>query len=299
MKLYLEDNSAIGGSNLLSALYRTDLVPVPVSLELTVKADDHLSEMLAVGKTLTTTQDTVLEIVKSQVINTQSVKDGKRLSALYVIAVLSGCAPLLSVASRATSLIDTSFNEVYRALGAKLRIKDDIKLNRFICLKGQLPTARIADALQKEAAVACFRDNRVSVMRLNDLLNQDAVVYDKSTVQFIDHPTAIHHSNTNYMSIDDDGTNIIGTAQAERSIDYYPRADARELQNLRRILVTKATITRQLDDKLNAGNAILVDEQKYIVLTSAHRFDTGALGGAAVTATRAWLAQISESGGLS
>lgn len=299
MKLYLDDSSAISGSNLISAIYRTDLVPVPVSLELVVKADDHLSEALAVGKIITTAQDTPLEVIKSQVINTQSIKDGKRISALHIIAVLAGCAPLLGVASRATSLTDTSFNEVYRALGAKLRIKDDIKLNSFICLKGHLPTTRIAAALQKESAVVKFKDNRVSITRINEMFAGDAVPYDKSAVQFIDDPNAVRHSNTNYLSIDDDGSQIIGNVQSERSVNYWPRVDARELQNLRRILVTKATITRQLDDHLNAGNLILVDEKKYVVLTGVHRYDSGAMGGAAVTATRAWLAQISESGGFS
>ena len=293
MNIQLKDGTQIG-NDLISAIYRTDLVPVPVTLELVVKADDRLHELLLVDKTLTTPKGVSLTIVKSQVINEQSIKAGKRIAALHVIAVLSGCEPLLGVTKKAISLENTSFNEVYRALGAKVRIKRDIKLASFICLKGQMPTVAIAKALQKESAVIFHSEQGLSIIRLNELMIGDATLFDKSAVQWIDHPNAIRHGNINYLSIDDNGSEILGTARAERSIEYYPRADNRELQNLRRILITKATITRQLDDRLDAGKLITVDDKTLVSLTTAHRFDSGALGGPAVMATKAWLAQVED-----
>lgn len=294
MNIQLEDGSSIGGGNLISAIYRTDLVPVPVTLELVVKADDRLHELLLIDKTLTTPKGVSLTIVKSQIINEQSIKAGKRIAALHVIAVLSGCEALLGVTKKAVSLTNTSFNEVYRALGAKVRIKRDIKLASFVCLKGQMPTVAIAKALQKESAVICHSEQGLSVIRLNELMNGAATLFDKSAVQWIDHPNAIKHGNINYLSIDDNGSDILGTARAERSIEYYPRADNRELQNLRRILITKATITRQLDDRLDAGKLLTVDDKTLVILTGAHRFESGALGGPAVMATKAWLAQVED-----
>lgn len=294
MNIQLEDGSTIGGDDLISAIYRTDFVPIPVTLEAVVKADERLSQLFTIGRQITTAQGVPLVIVKSQVINEQSIKAGRRVGAIHIIAVMAGCEALLGVTNKATSLENTSFNEVYRALGAKLRIKRDVKLNSFVCLKGQLPTALIAAALQKEAAVICHTDNGMAVIRLNELMSGDALLFDKSAVQWIDNPNAVRHSNTNYLSIDDDGSTILGNARAERSIRYYPRADNRELQNLRRILITKATITRQLDERLQAGKLIEVEERKLVVLTAAHRYDTGALGGQTVMATKAWLAQIED-----
>ena len=294
MNIQLEDGSSIGGGNLISAIYRTDLVPVPVTLELVVKADDRLHELLLVDKTLTTPKGVSLTIVKSQIINEQSIKAGKRIAALHVIAVLSGCEVLLGVTKKAVSLTNTSFNEVYRALGAKVRIKRDIKLASFVCLKGQMPTVAIAKALQKESAVICHSEQGLSVIRLNELMIGEATLFDKSAVQWINHPNAIRHGNINYLSIDDNGSDILGTARSERSIEYYPRADTRELQNLRRILITKATITRQLDDRLGAGKLVVVDNKTLVILTGAHRFESGALGGPAVMATKAWLAQVED-----
>ncbi|EGK11735.1 hypothetical protein HMPREF9373_1691 [Psychrobacter sp. 1501(2011)] len=296
VKIVLSDGSTIGGGDLISAIYRTDLVPVPVSLELVVKATDELRELLKIGDKLIAGEGTSLTIVKSQHINMQAVKAGKRVGGLIIIAVLSGCEPLLSVASRATSLNNTSFNEVYRSLGAKIRLENDIKLNQFICLKGQLPTKRIAIALQKEAAVSLYRDGGMSVVRINDLFKGEAAVYDRSALQWIDSPHVLSHGNTNFLSIDDNGSDILGAPFSNKQVGYYPRADARELQNLRRILVTRAKMVRQLDDQITAGRLITIDDglsqDNLVVLTAAHRYDTGALGGRPIMATQAWLAQL-------
>ncbi|WP_352309098.1 hypothetical protein [Psychrobacter sp. W2-37-MNA-CIBAN-0211] len=294
MNIQLEDGSQIGGGNLISAIYRTDLVPVPVTLEMVVKADDRLRELLIIGKPLLTPKGVPLVIVKSQVVNEQSIKAGKRIAAIHIIAVMAGCEPLLGVTTKAVYLENTSFNEVYRALGAKVRIKRDIKLASFICLKGQLPTKPIALALQKEAAVMVNTEQGLSVIRLNDLMAGEPLMFDKSAVQWVDNPNAIRHGNINYLSIDDNGSDIVGTVRSERSIQYYPRADNRELQNLRRILITKAKITRQLDERLDAGKLIDVDGKRLVVLTGAHNYESGALGGRSVMATKAWLAQIED-----
>lgn len=294
MNIQLEDGSNVGGGNLISAIYRTDLVPVPVTLEIVVKADDRLHALLVIGKPLLTPKGVPLVIVKSQVINEQSIKAGKRIAAIHIIAVMAGCEALLGVTSKATSLDNTTFNEVYRALGAKTRIKRDIKLSSFICLKGQMPTKPIALALQKEGAVIANTEQGLSVIRLNELMTGEAIMFDKSAVQWIENPNIIRHGNINYLSIDDNGSEILGSVRAERSIQYYPRADNRELQNLRRILITKATITRQLDERLDAGKLIEVDGKRLVVLTAAHRYESGALGGPSVMATKAWLAQIED-----
>ena len=294
MNIYLSDGSTIDGGDLINAIYRTDLVPVPVTMELMTKATERLLPLLAVGQKIMTVKKVTLVIVKSTVINEQSIKAGRRIGAIHAVAVLDGFEALLGITHKATDLQATSFNEIYRALGARAGIKRDLKVRSFVCLKGQLPTTPIAAALQKEAAVIHHTDfdNAVSVVGLNELMSGEATPFDKLSLQWIEHPNAVKHGNTNFLSVDEDGTTILGQPRGQRSIDYYPRVDSRELQNLRRILITKATITRQLDDRLDAGKLIEVDGQRLVVLTAAHRYDSGTLGGRATTATKAWLAQV-------
>ncbi len=151
--------------------------------------------------------------------------------------------------------------------------------------------------MQKESAVICHKQGKkISAIRLNELFKGESKLYDKSAVHWIDNPSLITRKNVNYLSIDDDGSQIVGNVQENVSVQYYPQADNRELQNLRRILVTKGTMTRQYDEYLMAGKLIAVSERNkpLVVLTSAHRYDSGALGGKAVMASKAWLAEISN-----
>lgn len=293
MNIYLEDGSLIGGSNLVTGIYRTDLVPIPITLELVVKSDDRIADLLAIGSKLITAREVELIVVKSDVVSEQSIKAGKRVRAIHTISLLAGCEPLIYATKKAVSLTDTGMNEVYRAFGAKVRFKKDIKLASFVCLKGTLPTTAIAKALQKESAVICYDGDGLSVIRLNDLMSRKTpALLDPSGVQWVNSPSTTQHENTNYLAIDTNGTDIIGTTAAGQSVGYYPRADARELKNLKRVLVTKARVIRQIDESLDAGNIVSINDQSMVVLTGAHRYDSGALGGNAVTATKAWLAQV-------
>ena len=149
-------------------------------------------------------------------------------------------------------------------------------------------------ALQKEAATIVYDiEARVfNVVRLQDLFKNEAALYDPSNVHFFDHSQANTLLNTNYLSVDEDGTQILGQAGEFKNIDYMPRCDSRELLNLKRILITKGVIMRPMDDRLSAGKILLINEQKYVVLTNATRFDTGSFGGQAVMASKAWIAQM-------
>ena len=52
MNITLADGTTIGGSDLISAVYRTDLVPVPVTLELVTQAKKELTPLLKIGMPL-------------------------------------------------------------------------------------------------------------------------------------------------------------------------------------------------------------------------------------------------------
>lgn len=294
MIIYTENNQEIG-SDLLSAILRHDLVPIPVSLEITCRATDELVQLLTIGKTLTLANGVALTIVKSQHFANHVIKDGKRTGSIAVIAILQGCESLVNVANKAVIHENVSFGEIYRSLGARLKVNGDIKVNSFVCLKGQLPTTRIALALQKEGAVVCYdlKSQSIHIKRLQDLFVGDAINYDPSNVQWLSSTQSDTLYNTYYLSLDNTSS-VVGQVNAGKNIDYIPRTDNRELQNLRRILITKGVIIRSIDERLSAGSLLSIDEQKYVVLTHAIRFDTGSMGGGAVMASKAWIAQIVE-----
>ncbi|MEN9431059.1 MAG: hypothetical protein RJA86_1918, partial [Pseudomonadota bacterium] len=68
MFIQLSNDVILPASFLLSAILRTDLVPVPVSLELEVRHDDELAKQLAEGQKIFVTGKAIeLQIIKSQV----------------------------------------------------------------------------------------------------------------------------------------------------------------------------------------------------------------------------------------
>lgn len=297
MVIYLSDGQAIDGGNLITAILRYDLVPVPVTLELTVNATKALRAQLVVGKTLHLVNGVMFEIVKAHAVNNNAVKDGRRLGGIAVIAVLAGCVPLLSATKRATIHDDISIAQAYQSLGARLRFSEDIKLRQFVCLKGQMPTIRLALALQKEAAVMVYdADNKTAnARRIQTLMSQTPIrKYDPAQIQWVENPTQVARQNTNFLSVADDGKQIVGQTLEGKRVDYMPRTDQRELGNLKRILITHGVLLRSMDDELQAGKTVQVGNEVYALLTVAHRFDTGALGGASVGATKAWLAQVAD-----
>ncbi|MNG53791.1 hypothetical protein D3C78_54470 [compost metagenome] len=164
-------NKLISASELMLATLRSDLVPVPLSFEFSVKSNRELEEQLKEGaEILVGNISQPFVIVLVQPVKSQTVKDDRRIGAISCIAVLSGCQKLIVNSDKAVIQSETSFNSAIRACGARnIRLGDDLPLPEFICLKGRLPTARLALYLQQEAAVICFiysRKRRLSALRI-------------------------------------------------------------------------------------------------------------------------------------
>ena len=201
-------NKLISASELMLATLRTDLVPVPLSFEFSVKATPELEAQLKVGaEILVGNINQPLEIVLVQPIKSQTIKDDRRIGAISCIAVLSGCKKLLTHAERAAILEQTSFNSAIRACGTRnIRLGDDLPLPEFICLKGSLPTARLALYLQQEAAVICFRNNKLCVLKLDAIFKQEPVMkLDSSEVHWLSSDQREKLQKSSYVSVEQDG----------------------------------------------------------------------------------------------
>ena len=68
MLIQINDSAVIAQAFILSAILRTDLVPVPVSLELELKYDDGLAKELIEGlRYMSVVKRYPLQIVKSEI----------------------------------------------------------------------------------------------------------------------------------------------------------------------------------------------------------------------------------------
>lgn len=292
----LSTNKVISASELIVATLRTDLVPVPVSVEFAVKHTKELEQQLVSGAELLVTDiPHSFEIVYANPIKSQTIKEDGRIGGISCIAVLKGCKKLLDFASNATVLDQTSFNAAYRACGASnIRLGEDIPLPEFICLKGRLPTERLALYLQQEAAVICFKDLKISVLKLDAIFKQDPVLkLDPSEVQWIDSKVLEKHQKSSYVAVDANGTTIgDDTTTQGQSVIQKAGLDARQLKNLEKVLIPRGIVHRPLNFELNAGDLIEIDKKNYVILTAAHHVETGAIGGNVGSETKLWLASL-------
>lgn len=297
MRIAIEKTGTVIPMNKLGiSTFRTDLTPIPANLEITVKLDDELEKQLVNKAVLLVGDDEIrMTIVKVMGMNTQIVLDDKRVKIVSVIAVLSGCEALIDPLNKAVILNGTNFAEAYRASGSKLKFNKDIPLLRFVSAYGSVPTVEIANCLLEESAMVYLDGLKLSVKRLAAFFDQEPVMtLDNGSVAWINNPTIEKHKIPTFVSVGEDGAMVQGNKKEKTPTKYYPDADARRLKNLNTILVTRGSATRTMDMSVTAGDVFLIDDVKYLVLTAAHLFKSGALGGGTVSASRFWLATLSN-----
>lgn len=290
----VKTGAVIGADTLLSSTLRTDCVPVPATLEMTLQSTPSMDENIVVGAELLVGDPAIpMTIIKVQTIKTQLIKEGRRIGGIACVAILSGCQRLIEPVSRAVILSDTSVLAAMRACGAKIGGSDDISLSRFVCLVGQIPTVEIAKRLQQEGAIVMLKQGRLCVKKIDSILKSEPVAkYDYSAITMVNSPAIQALSVPSYLSLSDDGSNVQGTVTKGRPVFYQPRLDSRQLNNLERVLIHRGSMMRTLDERLNCGVVVQVGDEKMVILTAAHRIDTGALGGNSVFATKVWLSSL-------
>ena len=171
---------------------------------------------------------------------------------------------------------------------------EDIPLPEFICLKGRLPTERLALYLQQEAAVICFKNLKISALKLDAIFKQDTVLkLDPSEIQWIDSKVLEKHQKSSYVAVETDGSTIgDDTTTQGQSVIQKAGLDARQLKNLEKVLIPRGIVHRPINFELNAGDLVEIDKKNYVILTAAHHVETGAIGGNVGSETKLWLASL-------
>lgn len=288
---------AIPAADVLSVVWRTDLVPVPTTVEFSVLDTPENTKALQVGEQVLVGVDLVpMVLVRVSPIKTQTILEGHRMGALRCIGIFSGCKPLIDPSPRAVINTGTSFLASVRALGASPKVGADIPLQQFVCLKGAMPTQALAHYLQREAAVFCLQDGRLNVVRIDGLFEQPpALVLDQSQFSGQDAPVKKSWLLADGFAIAEDGSTVEGGDGQGRTMRYMPRLTDREIRNMRRVLVHRGCMVRPLNLQMQAGQVVEVHGLGVlVVLTAAHHWRTGAMGGVPQAITKVWLSGLEK-----
>lgn len=288
-------DSPLRGDLVYRVVLRTDLTPVPATVEIEARRCDVVESTLAQGATVRVGPDKIpFRIVKESDPRDEGlVQSTLQVGVVKAVGILASCAPIAERLQRAVIREGSSLGDIYRACGAQVRIDSDFTVPVFSALRGMVPSFAIAQALQEEAGVLLYQAGKVLFRRLTELARQPATL----TVAASAAPRILsdfleRHAVPFGISTTPDGTIIAGRSESARSVVYRPRADQRLLNNLTTALVTRRKMPYIYTPNLNAGTRIDVDGKPNIVITAAHVFDAGDQGGAAEMKSQFWLGEV-------
>lgn len=296
MNVYLSDGgNQLPGDVVQEWVLRSDLTPIPRTVEMTVKVTGDLQEKLKVGAFFWTGRENLkYEIVKVDRADPAGVVQGKeQLQAMTITGFLASCAQIGYRRATAVIAVDKTLGEIYRSCGASARIGDDFSVARFSCLKGQVPSFALAVSLQEQSAALVLRDKEISVKRLTDLFSQTPIdaVGQADTSAMIASEFLERHEVPMYFSTNGQGSSVMGADQDARTAVYWPRTDELTLRNMSRVLVLRKIVPAALCQEVVAGDLMTIDGEKLVVMTAAHRMTQR--DGTTDSKSRIWLGAMS------
>lgn len=299
MILYLSNGEQIRGDLIKSAVLRSDLSPVPVTLEAEIRSGDEIMDkLLAEGKSLTDAFGNELQIVKSVRISSDRVQGSREQTGYRVTALLAACAQVAYVRSRAIIKENATLAGIYKAAGATVSgVESDFSVARFYCPVGETPSFHIARVLQEEGGVVRWKSTRLQFLGLKDLFRQKSVkTIPQNASENVQTGFLERHQVPWFFSLNDSGGFVFGNRSKARTVRYSPFKNAQKLQNMTRCLVLAKIARFDFDLRLRAGDIIEEEDAgKYAVITAAHVFRCGQdQGGTPEAYTKLWLGVLEE-----
>lgn len=281
---------------LLSALWRYDLVPVPLTLEFSIQVNEETSTLKEKDLILIGEDETPLTIIKTGERDPDLVQDGKFIKIASFIACLKGCENLIEPTLTAALLSNTNFSEAYRACGVKIPFGSDIPLLNFHSFYGKSPSFEVSKRCCEEAAVILFKNKKIHAKRLSDLQKQSPILdINGRQVEWEKNPYMVQNTVKNYVSIAEDGSTIEESLKGGQKVSFYPGMDSRRLKNLRTVLIRRGSVMRQLSPNIVAGDVVNIDRKPFIILTAAHLYKPGSQDSIGGMTSRFWLAEVIKS----
>lgn len=293
MILTLPNGKQLRGDLVKSSVLRSDLAPVPVTLEAEIRVDDDLARMLAEGAVLVTGAGDGLRIVKSVRAVERATEGARESSVVRITAMLDACHGVAFVRGRAIIKENASLAAIYRAAGASIRAVDaDFPVPRFTCLAGSTPSFHIARILQEEGGVVRWKGGRLEFMRLSAIFRQKAAgnlpsnASDDLESGFLE-----RHEIPSFFSLAPDGSFMRGDVSAPRDVRFAPFTNVLRLRNMTQCLVQRKVMKIDYAAQLCAGDLVeFVGGKPLCIITAAHVFENGEDGNSQYT--RLWLGAI-------
>lgn len=296
MNIFLADKGErmIPTDTVISWVLRTDLAPVPRTLEFTLQNKNGIDKELVVGAYVWTGGENLkFEILKvSKSASTGPIQGDSALQSFTVYAVLESCRHICFRLDKPVISRNTTIGGMYRACGAKVTIENDIAIDSFAALKGDVPSIAIARELQEAGACLVYRNKKLSALRLTDMMKQKPVdvIGQSDSADKIESEFLERHEIPSFYTVKPDGSMDYGNFDKARQVRYVPRKSPEVLNNMTRVMVTRRVIESDMVQSINAGDVVRVAERNYGVITAAHW--GMASDGVRMTGTKLWVGEL-------
>lgn len=296
MQVVGADGRPLRGDLITSVTLRTDLTPIPATVEITAKRTTETAEAIAEGKVVTVGGASIpMLILKTEGDKGSGAEQGGReIGDIKAYGILASCEALGRRLQRSIIREGSNFTEIYRAIGASALVDSDFAVPHFAAYIGALPTPEIARVLQEEAATVYYSNGSIRFRRLADLMAQPATVtFPKDRTEEIAAGYMEKHAMPFVFTTNPDGTFASTKREAARSVVYRPRADQRVMNNMSTALIQRRKLRQGLQPAWNAGMRVDVDSRRHIIITAAHTYSTAAdEGEKGDQTTTLWLGEI-------
>ncbi|MBI0182284.1 MULTISPECIES: hypothetical protein [unclassified Snodgrassella] len=296
MLIQLENGSYIDGSAIFSAIIRSSLVPIPYTLEATIRIDESIAPFLQEGKELLVGPYQIPVTINYVRDNISDVYQGGMVQLRQIIALHSNTIAISYVANKGIFLEKTSLSKIYKACGAKATIEKDFVVNKFYLYKGKYPSHQIQEICQEHSGVVHIvpETNTIEFARIYDLSNQepkmgigDRILSDHTQrSEFLE-----RHEVPSYVSCANDGSAIRGNFDKKRNVVFVPEKTQAELNAMTDVLINAKVLPSRYAPEINAGDVIQTGGCKFVIITAAHSFmqAAGTGGSGEESCSRFWL----------
>lgn len=287
----------VPGDSIVSLTMRSDLTPIPMTLEGLFWRDEQLAEVLTEGSVIEVGQGVEYRVMKSVPSYAAFGEQQGRPtnSAIQITAYLNRAHAIGYRRRTAVVKENATLGGIYAACGAQTPIAQDFRVPRFACYVGQTPSYLIAALLQEEGGAIFWRDGSIRFARLRDLLNREPAAKIAATATtLIQSEFLERHQVPWFFSVKPDGGINLGNRTRERASMYSPRKDEMTLRNMTRCLITRRTSKGLFRPEINAGDVFEVDGRPHVVVTAAHHVASAADGSPTNTFSKFWLGEVDE-----
>lgn len=297
MLIHPKGGPALRGDLIRRVVLRSDLAPVPVTVEIESRVASESERVLQQGALVEVGAERLpMRLVLSErVQGGAGVQGARELAYIRSTGLLDACAPVAQRLQRAIVREGATLGEIYRACGARVAIDSDFAVPFWACYAGMTPTFEIAKALQEEAGALLYQGGRVQFRRLRELVTQRPQQFLKGPqTALIESAFMERHSVPFAFSTGADGGFVLGRREAGRGVHYRPRADERILRGLSTALVARRIFRNVLTTSINAGTRLDVDGVPMVVITAAHVFEGMGSGETPEQYSKFWLGELIE-----